>query len=109
MENKNRISNIFESDDEKSDNADTEVSQILETLQTPMLEKGYVLEEDNEMNSNKEREDYVEKLKDHSKPQKKMKKNYIGSLIKHSIAKREQRAKERLIERQKLVRKSVKD
>lgn len=113
MENRKRSANIVDSDDEQSDNADTEVSQILETPQTPILENNYELEEDNEVRSNKEREDSVEKLKDTpssagrkftvKEPQKKMKKNDIGTLIQQSIANREQRAKERSIERQKLV------
>jgi len=113
MENRKRSANIVDSDDEQSDNADTEVSQILETPQTPILENNYELEEDNEVHSNKEREDSVEKLKDtpssagrkftFKEPQKKKKKNDIGILIQQSIVNREQRAKERSIERQKLV------
>lgn len=84
MENRKRSGNIVDSDDEQSDNADTEVSQILETPQTPILENNYELEEDNEVRSNKEREDSFEKLKDtpssagrkftFKEPQKKMKK-----------------------------------
>lgn len=116
MENRKRSANIFDSDDEQSDNADTEVSQILETndfeIPSPILENDYhVVEEDNEVHNNKEREDSVEKDTPSSagrkftfkEPQKKKKKNDIGSLIQQSIANREQRAKERSIERQKLV------
>ncbi|XP_022182208.1 uncharacterized protein LOC111042024 [Myzus persicae] len=99
MENRKRSANIVDSDDEQSDNADTEVSQILETPQTSILENNYELEEDNEVHSNKEREDSVEKLKDtpssagrkftFKEPQKKMKKNDIGTMIQQSIANRE--------------------
>jgi len=50
VENRKRSANIFDNDDEKSDNADTEVSHILETTdletQTPILENDYVLEKD---------------------------------------------------------------
>jgi len=49
MENRKRSANIFDSDDEKSDNADTEVSQILETndfeTPSPILENDNVVEE----------------------------------------------------------------
>jgi len=42
MENRKRSANIFDSDDEQSDSADTEVSKILETTDlethTPILE-----------------------------------------------------------------------
>lgn len=61
MENRKRSANIFDSDDKQSDNADTEVSKILET-QTLILANNYVLEEDNGVQSNKEREDSVKKL-----------------------------------------------
>lgn len=117
MENRKRSANIFDSDDEQSDSADTEVSQVLETTdletQTPIMENHYVLEEDNEVHNNKEQEDSVEKLKNtpstsgmkliFKEPQKKTTKKDIGSLIQQSIVNREQRAKERSIERQKLI------
>jgi len=113
MENRKRSANIVDSDDDRSDNADTEDSQIIETLQTPILENNFVLGGDNEVHSNKERDDSVEKLIDtpsssgmqftFKEPQKKLKKNDIGNLIQQSIANREKRAKERSIERQKLV------
>ncbi|KAF0704443.1 BESS domain-containing protein [Aphis craccivora] len=122
MENRKRSANIFDSDDEQSDSADTEISQVLETTdletQTPILENYYVLEEDNEVHNNKEQEDSVEKLKNtpstsgmklifkepQKKTTKKTTKKDIGSLIQQSIVNREQRAKERSIERQKIDR-----
>lgn len=91
MENRKRSANIVDSDDDRSDNADTEDSQILETLQTPILENNYVLEGDNEVHSHKKRDNSVEKLIDtpsssgmkftFKQPQKKLKKNDIGNLI----------------------------
>lgn len=71
-------------------------------------------DEDNKLDNNDiEREDSVVKLKDSTssarkkttfkEPWKKIKQNDIDNLILQSIANREQRAKERPIERQKLV------
>lgn len=74
------------------------------------MANNYVLEEDNEVHSNKEREDSVEKLNDTPLSagwkftfKESQKKNDVGSLSQQSIANYEQRAKERSIERQKLV------
>lgn len=64
MENRKRSANVLDSDDEQSDNADTEVNEILEAndleTQTPILKNDYIPDEDNELDRNdKEREDSV--------------------------------------------------
>lgn len=91
MENRKRSANVLNSDDEQSDIADNEVSEILEAndseTQTPILENDYMPDGDTTLdNIGKEPEDSVEKSIDPSstgkkitfkKPLKKMKKKII--------------------------------
>ena len=118
MANKKRGDNLQHGDDEESqpqsENTDTSASENLETCNVESLteENDDVETENNDGHEDTDRaEDTAEYMKNVSsffkkliskQPPRKMKKHDVASLIHRSIEQREQRAKERAIERKKL-------